>query len=286
MIKKKHSQPNYNGIFYRKTAIWYFVFILFLSSKIFSQCYTTNTAFQFGENISYEVYYNWGFIWLNAGNVYFRVDKAQNQNNVLYHFNSAGNTYKEYDWFFKVRDRYETYVDSAEFKPLQFFRSTSEGGYAVNNKYFFNYSENHIFTITENSDKPLSYDTLNLPKCTFDVLTTIYYARNIDYSQYEINDKIPLSIIIDNELFDLYIKYLGKENYTLRDGITTYRCIKFKPLLVEGTIFSGGENMTVWVTDDKNKIPVMVEAKILIGSIKAIVINMEGLRHEVKAEIK
>jgi len=199
-------------------------------------------------------------------------------------FNSFGQTHKQYDWFFKVRDSFESYVDSAEFKTLRFFRNSSEGGYDVKNKYFFDYNDMQIQTITQNSNKPLTLDTLILPDCTYDVLTTIYYARNINFNLYQVGDKIPLSIIIDNEIFELYIKYLGKTEITLRTG-DSYRCIIFKPLLVEGTIFSGGEDMTVWVTDDENKIPVLVEAKILIGSIKAVVSEMQGIRHPINSKL-
>lgn len=272
-------------IFFRSKHFFLMVHFFYALQIISSaQCYTKNTSFTFGENVSYGVFYNWHFIWLNAGDVYFRVDSSSNQSNKLYHFVSEGTTHKEYDWFFKVRDRFEVYVDSASFQPLRFFRKTSEGGYEVDNKYFFDHENKEILSVTQNSKKPLSYDTLNLPDCTFDVLSTIYYARNIDYSKYNIEDKIPLTVIIDNEIFDLHIKYLGKETIMLRNG-RRFRCIKFKPLLVDGTIFKGGENMTVWVTDDENKVPVMVEAKIFIGSIKAIIDTMEGLRHESDAEI-
>lgn len=276
--KKYFGKKHFMYIF----LIVHFLLVIQIISS--AQCYTKNTSFTFGENITYGVFYNWHFIWLNTGDVYFRVDSSSRQGNKLYHFISSGTTHKKYDWFFKVRDSFEVYVDSASFQPLRFFRKTYEGGYEVDNKYFFDHENKEILSVTKNSKKPLSYDTLKLPECTFDVLTTIYYARNIDYSKYNIDDKIPLSTIIDNEIFELHIKYLGKETITLHNG-RKFRCIKFKPLLVEGTIFRGGENMTVWVTDDKNKVPVMIEAKILVGSIKAIVNSMEGLRHVPDAEI-
>ncbi len=259
-------------------------FLLYSVLFTTAQCYKENTAFQIGEKLTYKIYYNWGFIWLNAGEVYFKVDTATYKNKNVFFFDSYGATYKKYDWFFKVRDKYEAYAELSSLKPLKFKRKTYEGGYKVHNNYYFDYKKNKIYSFTQNSYKPFTKDTLELPPCTFDVLTVIYYSRNIDFSKYNVNDKIPLSIIIDNELFNLYIRYLGKEVIETRDN-EKYRCIKFTALLVEGALFSGGEEMTVWVTDDDNKIPVVVEAKILVGSIKTFLIETKGLRHKMSAKI-
>lgn len=91
-------------------------------------------------------------------------------------------------------------------------------------------------------------------------------------------------MLVDGEIHNLYIRYLGIETIKTREG-RRFRCLKFKPLLVEGTIFKSGEDMTVWVTDDKNRLPIIVEAKVLIGSVKAIFADAEGLRHPIEAEI-
>ena len=84
-------------------------------------------------------------------------------------------------------------------------------------------------------------------------------------------------MVIDNDVFNLFIRYLGKEDIKLHKDTKTYSTIKFSVMLVEGTLFTGGEDMTIWVTDDGNRVPVMVEAKILIGSVKAVITGAEGL---------
>ena len=92
-------------------------------------------------------------------------------------------------------------------------------------------------------------------------------------------------MIIDGKIYPLYIRYLGKENIRTHDGKQQYKCIKFSVLLVEGTIFKGGEDMNIWVTDDENKIPVLVESKILVGSVKAYLNTTQGLRNPTTAKI-
>jgi hypothetical protein len=249
-----------------------------------TQCFTENTTFKPGEKISYEVYYNWGVIWLNAGWVTFEVGEKMFDEKRAYFFNAAGESHKNYDWIFKVRDYYQAYLDQATRQPLYFNRKNYEGGYRVHNIYKFDHYDEKIYSFTENSDEPYQEDTLELPPCTFDLLNLVYYTRNIDFSGMTVNDTIPLHTIIDNEFYDLYVRYLGKETITLRTG-ETYTCNKFSALLVEGTIFKGGEDMFVWVTDDKNNIPVLVEAKILVGSVKAVLVDTKGLRHEMEAKI-
>ena len=258
-------------------------FIL-ISRSGFAQCEKKNTTFTAGEKITYSVYYNWGFIWLNAGWVEFKVANTMYEGKEVYHLDSYGRSHKSYDWLYKVRDSYQTYLDKETLQPLWFHRKNYEGGFETNNKYFFDWNNQRAFTFTENSDNPFKADTVQLPECTQDVLSLIYYTRNLDFNHLHVNDTVPVTSIIDNEIYSLYIRYLGKE--TIKDkNDNIFRCQKFSALLVEGTIFKGGEDLIVWVTDDANKMPILVEAKILVGSVKAYLTKHEGLLHPLKAQL-
>lgn len=263
----------------------YLIGSLLVQGIVFAQCGEKNKAYQEGEEISYEVAYNLGFIWINAGKASFKVEGSNFNQAEVYRFFAYGTTLEKWDWIYKVRDTYEVYMDPHHLRPLKFYRNTSEGRNHVNNVYYFDYLQAKIYTTTKNSEKQQSRDTIHLPSCTMDVLSMIYRARNIDYTQYQKNDKIPISLIIDGKVYELYIRYLGKEVIKTRDR-KRYRCFKFKPLLVEGTLFSSGENMTVWVTDDDNKIPILIEAKILVGSVKAILTDAKGLKNKIGALVK
>lgn len=257
--------------------------VTFLTS--YSQCYQDNHTFRDGEIIKYRIDYNWGILWLRAGDVYFRVDSSEISGEPAYHFTSVGKSYKAYDWFFKVRDRYEAWAAAQDLRPIKFHRDTYEGGYTKNNRYFFNEEEYQIFSEVESSERPFTRDTLSMPPCIYDVLTATYAARNIDFSNLKPQDTIPIRLILDNEIFDLYIRYHGKEVVENYDD-TKFRCIKFTALLVEGSIFKGGEDLTVWVTDDNNKIPVKVSAEILVGSVKAFLLEAENLRYPMDALVE
>lgn len=237
-----------------------------------SVCVNLIKPFNKGELVYYRAYYNWRFIWLNAGDVLFTVKDTVYKNQPAYHFISRGWSLKEYDWFFKVRDRFEAIVSKDSFKPLWFLRDTYEGGFKTYNRYEFDYQSNQVKIISYTSNRPYREDVKELRPCTYDVLSAIYRCRAIDFNQYNPGVTIPLSMLVDNDFFNLFIRYHGRENLKLRDG-SSHKTIKFSVMLVEGTIFKGGEDMTIWVSDDENRVPIMVEAKILVGSVKAIIDN-------------
>lgn len=199
-------------------------------------------------------------------------------------FTGSGSTYPKYDWFFKVRDVFETTVDSASFRPLKFTAAISEGNKNDHHTYVFDLFKQRVYTIITRGKKKTSIDTLDFHPCNVDVLSAIYYARNIDYSKYAINDTISISVLLDGAVFPLYIRYLGKEVYS-SPLFGKYNCIKFRPLLVEGSIFRAGEHMTVWVTDDKNKVPLYVETEILVGKIKVSLSSMSGLKFPLDSKV-
>ncbi len=260
-------------------------FLLLFSSNAKAQCSVENFSFQTGEKVTYNAYYNWHFIWLNAGVVNFNVESRNYHNTDSWFFSAYGKTFSGYDHFMKVRDTFEVFVDKANFQPLFFNRVTKEGSTESHHKYYFNYTQKHIHTQIK-KDKSIGFkdSTVILKDCTNDLLTMVYKARNLDFEHYEEDDKIPIRMIVDGITYDLYIRYMGKETISNRDG-RKFRCLKFSPLLVPGTIFESGEDMTVWVTDDLNRIPIIVEAKVLVGSVKAVFVDATGLRNKITAEV-
>ncbi len=252
-------------------------FILIFALNDYAQCFKKNTTFKIGEEITHHVYYNWGIIWVKAGWVTFKVHSKKYNGRDVYFFDSYGSSFKSYDWLFKVRDSYRTYLDKETLKPLWYHRKNYEGGFEADYKYLFDYNKKKIYSSTWNTERPHKDTVISMPKeCFLDVLSLVYYCRSIDFSRLKKNQKVPLKAFLDNEFYDLYIRYRGKETITTKSG-ETYKCAKFSALLVEGTIFKGGEDLLIWVTDDDNRMPVMVEAKIVIGSVKSYLVKSNTL---------
>lgn len=234
-------------------------------------CGIVNNSFKDGEKLTYKVYYNVSALWLGAGIATFSVKQEDYNGRKAYHMTGDGKTFKSYDWFYKVRDTYESYIDAETMLPLKFTRRVEEGSYSVYNNVSFNHTAGQAVSTS---------GVYKIPRCVQDVLSTIYYARNIDYNKYKPGDKIPFSMFLDDHVYHLYIRYIGRERIKTKYG--SFNAIKIVPLLIEGTIFRGGEKMMVWVSDDENHIPVRVDSPILVGSIKVDLIGYEKLRNPFK----
>jgi hypothetical protein len=241
--------------------------------------------FKSGERLHYKVSYNWQFVWVEAGKVTFEVDSLQNNYPPAYHFKSFGKSLSTYDWLFKVRDNFQSVADAENFKPYWYKRNTREGDYWVDNRLDFDYTNNRIIAKTENTHRGITIDTLALNGFVMDLQTAVYYARSLDFNAMKVDEKISFNVIIDGEFYELFVRYRGIEVIENYDG-QIYRCHKFSALLVEGTIFKGGEDLSVWVTDDNNHIPILVEAKILVGSVKAYFTKGENIKHPMESVIE
>lgn len=235
-------------------------------------CGIQNTSFKNGEKLLFKVYYNASFIWVNAGDAAFTINEESYNGRKVYHVTGNGATAKSYEWFYKVHDKYETFIDKETMLPVKFLRNVNEGGMKIYNNVAFDQVNGKAVSTTATTTK-----TYDIPKCTQDVLSTIYYARNINYNKYKPGDKIPFSMFLDDKVYSLYIRYVGKEKITTKYG--TFNTIKIVPLLIKGTIFSGGEKMVVWVSDDSLHLPVRVDSPILVGSIKVDLMGYENLRN-------
>ena len=238
-------------------------------------CGIRNTSFSSGESITLKVFYNVVGLYVDAGTATFNAKLENYNGKPVYHAVGEGRSNTSNDWIFKVRDRYETYMDTATLKPYRFIRNVQEGNYKKYENASFNHEAKSVVTTT---------GVFKAPDCIQDIISAVYYARNIDFSKYKPNDKINLSVFLDDEMHDIYIRYIGKETIKTRYG--KFRAIKFKPFLIKGTVFEGGEKMTVWVSDDANHLPLRIESPIVVGNVKADMMGYRNLRYPLTSMIK
>ena len=239
-------------------------------------CKQPNTSYKDGEKIKYNIYYNVIGIYVGAGKAEFTTQLGSFEGKDVYTFTAIGKSNKRYDWIFKVRDKYESIVDSKTLLPYFFSRNINEGSFHQYQSLTFNQKSNEVVT-----QKGESFKAAN---CTFDVISAVYAVRNLDFQHLEVNEKVYLNFFLDNELFPSYFKYLGKE--IVRTKFGKFKAIKIAPLLVKGSMFEGGERMTIWVTDDENHIPIRIETPIIVGRIKVDMKSYEGLRHPLSSKIE
>lgn len=258
-------------------------FLLLTAFK--NTCQTPNTAFNVGEQATYKISYSWGLMNIGAGEVDFTVKETTLKGNPVYNFHVWGSTYRSYDWFYKVRDRYDSYVDKRTLKPIRFVRDTEEGGFVTYNDNYFDFEKDRATCYRKgNAHKGGKRDTMKISDCTFDILSIVYYLRNLDASQFKKGDHIPVSVFLDQEVYELGVEILGRE--TIKTEFGKMRCIKLSPKLVAGNVFDEDAKMYVWVTDDQNKVPVLIESPLIVGSVKAYLKEYTGSRYEMAAKVK
>ncbi len=224
----------------------------------------SNEAFRPGEVLKFRIHY--GILDAGEATLEIKQDIQKFGGRECYHFVGEGKSIGAFDWFFKVRDRYESVVDKQAIIPWFFVRRVNEGGYIINQNVSFNH-----YTDSAKSEKA----TIAIPDNTQDLISSFYYARTIDFTNAKVGDIFPINGYIDDEVFPMNLKFIGRETIKSKKG--KFRCIKLRPMLQEGRVFKEQEDMTIWVSDDKNKIPVRVQTDILVGSIKMDLIDFSNL---------
>jgi len=244
-----------------------------------------NTTFQVGEALKYKVYYNWTALWVKAGEVSFDVQEGNLDGQSVYHMIGKGRTARSYDWAYKVRDHYESFIDPNSLKPLAFTRDIHEGGYKQRNKYRFFHNDSkaivdyrYVQGKLKAEDKPI-----DITGCTQDILSAIYHFRSVNHQQLSVGETIPVDLVVDNRIYNVKIEFLGRD--TVKTKLGTFRCVKFSPTLINGSYFKEGGEMVIWATDDENRLPIYMESPLVVGKVKAYLKSYENLRHDLTAKI-
>lgn len=244
-------------------------------------CDTDNDVFQAGEKIVYKLYYNWNFVWIAAGEVTFLVHDLPNQ----YHVMVRGRTYESYEWFYKVRDNYESYLDKKTLLPKIHIKDINEGGYTRYDRTTFYQTKGQAVSERGRTRDDLEPKKISLNECMHDLISIVYYARNLDYKQMKTGQEIPLKILMDQEIYPIALKYLGPEKEMKIKGVGHFNTQRFSPQLIAGDVFKEGDEMTIYVSDDQNKIPLLIESPVSVGSVKAVLKSYEGLKYPMTAQI-
>ncbi len=234
-----------------------------------------NNAFKLGEKLTYKIKYNLYFN-ISVGQVEFEIksDFRALNNSSCYHITATGKTFGFYDPFFKVRDKYEAFVEQQSILPLLSNRDVAEGGYKFGESVVFNQAKSTIKSV-KGSKK--------VPKSTMDVITTLYYARTIDFSKAQPGDKYLMNTFLDDSAYNVSIEYKGVE--TIKTGLGKFRCVKLSPSIISDRIFKKNSELFIFVTDDPNHLPIRIEANLNVGSIKADLTGYDNLLNNLSAKL-
>lgn len=203
--------------------------------------------------------------------------KEENYNGKkVFHALGKGETTGLARWFFKVDDTYESYFDVQTGAPYFFNRDIYEGGYTKKLHFFFQPEKGEVLIKNlENQQEK----TISIAQGVKDVVTALYYFRNNPIiNTLQKGDEVSLDMIFDDdEIFKFRLRFLGKEKIkTLFGEVNT---LVFRPLVQDGRVFKEQESLTLWVSDDANKIPLKVKASLRVGSLVAELTDFQNLKY-------
>ena len=225
----------------------------------------SDLPYKVGEYSAFDI----SFKGIKVGSAEMKIEKQIKINGVsTFHIIGKGRTASFFDWFFKVRDVYETYLDTSKIRPVKFVRDIHEGGYEKKQQYIFKHSAGKVFW------KDTSHVIF---PATQDMLSALFYARTFNKNDLLQKKSFFVPIFMDEENYSLEILYLKDEKVKTNFG--EVNCMVFKPKMQEGRVFEDGEEMKIWISDDRNHLLVKVETQIWAGSIKAILVKHQGVKY-------
>ena len=198
---------------------------------------------------------------------------------------AVGKTFKAYDLLYSVRDTFEAYNNYSTFSPIYSNRIMNHSRQNSVHSYWFDAASGKIEVLIKQDKKPLYHSSLPFSNNTYDLLATAYNFRKFDFDKLFVGQKVPYRMLIDRQVADLYFRYLGKENVKTRNG-KEFRCHKVSVYLLQGDFFPEGEYMRIWFTDDKNHLPVQVDTEVLMGSVKALLLEPHSMKYPLTSQIK
>lgn len=252
-----------------KKTICLILFTILLQTTVVAQ---KKSAFQDGEWFKFKMSYSG---WLKAGNATLEVKTTKLNNKDVYHVVGKGWTTGAIKFFFKVKDRYESYFDVNTGLPYKFIRDIDEGGHTKNIEIDFDHKTRLAHVHNKKHKTKGSYAT---EKDVQDMVSAFYYLRNnYDTKSIKAGDEVKLNMFFDEENYEFKLKFLGRE--TIKTEFGKIKTLIFRPYVMAGRVFKEQESLTLWVSEDENKIPLRIKADLAVGSLRADLEAFKGLKY-------
>lgn len=236
-----------------------------------------NESFSSGEVLKYKVHYGP----ITAAEAVIDVAPTLQYINgrPCYRATVYGKTNSSFDFFIKIRDTWQSYIDTAALVPQRSFRNIEEGNYRKRETVDFDHYKNTVFVEKKKRNKNKESKNYKIPENAQDIVSGFYYLRTFDYDKMRIGEKITVKGFFDEENFDMEVTYKGKEVVSTKAG--DIRAIKLTPKMPKNEMFKGENAVVVYLSDDKNKIPVLIEAEMFVGSVKVNLYEYKNLKHKI-----
>ncbi len=236
-----------------------------------------NNAFGEDEFTRYSVYYSsmlTGDVVAGEATISVKSHRKKFFDREVWHIVGEGKSKGAFNWFYKVRDRFESYVDKEALVPYLFVRRTREGGYVKDDDVYFYHNERRAVSRTA---------TKSIPENTQDFVSALFFMRTLSLDDFDADSNYFIDFFLDDSVYISKVKFKGTEY--IKTSLGTFRCLKFAPMMATGNVFADAYPVHVWVTDDENHLPVLAEATVIVGSVKMELIEYQNLMHPLRSQI-
>jgi len=236
-----------------------------------------NEAFENKEFTRYSVYYNsmiTGDVTAGEATIEVKSPKQKVFDREVWQIIGEGKSKGAFNWFYKVRDHFESFIDKDAIIPYVFMRRTREGGYTKDDDVVFYHDDG--FAVSRKAK------TL-IPPNVQDFVSALFFMRTLSLKDFDTNNNYFIDFLLNDSVYMSKIKYEGTENIQISLG--TFRCLKIAPMMATGDVFADAYPVTVWVTDDMNHLPILVEAKVIVGSVKMELVEYKHIKNNIEAKI-
>ncbi|MCF8338421.1 MAG: DUF3108 domain-containing protein [Bacteroidales bacterium] len=230
-----------------------------------------NTAWQSGEKLTYKVYYHSNMTGnIKGGTGHLKVKETDTTYNGrdVYRFIAHGKSEGILNFFIKVREHFESFTDKKALVPHYFIRRTREGNYRKNDEVRFDYDNNKAYSW---------YDTTDFQMGVQDIISATYFARNMNFDTIQEGDMYHVDYFVDDSVYVSAIQFFGYD--TIETDYGKFRCLGFKPKVAVGQVFKEPYPGKLWITDDKNRLPIKAKSEVFVGRVKLELIKAEGVRN-------
>ena len=245
--------------------------LLFISMfLITNQAMTQESVFESGEWFKLRIHYGI----FTASYATMQVHDSEINGEQMFHVKGRGKSTGLLSLFFKVDDDYQTYFNKKTGVPSKFIRKIDEGGHTKDILIDFDH-DNNVALVNDKKHKEKTTHPIKIG--TQDMMSAFYYLRNnVDTKNLAVGEEFSINMFFDKENFDFKLKFLGRETVNTKFG--NVPSLKFRPYVQSGRVFKEQESLTVWISDDENKIPLRLQADLVVGSIKADLEAYKGLK--------
>jgi hypothetical protein len=246
-------------------------FLLIFSAPAFCQQMVLEAApvFKVGEQLDYR--FKYGFFTAAEAAIKVEASDKTFEGKPAYHIVADGKTAGAFDILYKVRNRYETYIDEKTLQPYFYTENRHEASYKHSDNVTFNHNDDKITA---------GKGVFPFKGKVFDFLSAYYFSRGIDISKIKVGDTFDLDYFLEDGVHTLSITYVGKEK--VESDLGTFNCLKFNPTIIPGRVFRKDSKLYLWITDDQNRIPIRAHVELVVGSATMDLTAAKDLKYPLK----